>query len=351
VRSKANLPVLLAYAVLGLSVLGYLALRMGGDFFLQPAYRVSAAFATASQLVPGDEVTISGLEVGRVESVGPDAAGGAEATLLVHTAYAPLYRDARATVESKNLLGETYVELSRGSAAAGPLPDGGRIDREHTLTPVEVDQVLNALDADTRDHLVLLIDSLGDATAGRGSDLNAEAGDLRQLADSLSTIAHTLASSQQHLDSLISSLRKVLETLAAWHSEFRALIADWDRLMQELASRERDLQGTLVGQDRVMTVLDQALAGPSAQDLHTALAEAPGALDSADHYLDRGGVVFPAISKESPSVAGLFYELASVMSATDSNGDHMWRVYEVGGPQAASAGCPPSNPYAAGCRP
>jgi hypothetical protein len=100
-----------------------------------------------------------------------------------------------------------------------------------------------------------------------------------------------------------------------------------------------------------MTVLDQALAGPSAQDLHTALAEAPGALDSADHYLDRGEVVFPALAKDAPSVAGLFYELASVMSATDSNGDHMWRVYEVGGPQAASAGCPPSNPYAAGCRP
>ncbi len=333
-RSRSNLPVFIGYAVISLLVLGYLATQMGGEFVLQSPYRVKAQFASGAQLVPGDDVTVNGLRVGKIESLGPEA-GGAAATLIIHQQYAPVYRDSRAMVKFKNLLGETYVELTRGTAASGPMPDGGVIDINHTLTPVELDQVLNALNQDTRSQLVLLINNLGQAVAGRGADLNASAGDLKQVASSLSTIAHTLATSSTQLDSLISSLRKVLETLAAWHSQFRSLITDWDRLMKVLASRESDLQGLFVNQDRVLGIFDQALSGQGAGSLHSALAGAPATLDAANHYLDDANIIYPQVTAETPSVAALFYELASVMSgttSTDTGGGqtHAWRVYVTG---------------------
>jgi virulence factor Mce-like protein len=332
VRSRANVPVCLGYAAACLIVLGVLAGQMGGEFLLRPAYRVVAAFANGAQLVGGDEVTIDGFPVGRVESLRP-VDGGADVTLQLHPEHAPLFRDARAMVKSKNLLGETYVEVNRGTPGAGPLPDGGRIDLQHTLVPVEVSQVLDVLDASTRDRLVVLINELGESVQGRGEDLNASAADLRDVARSLETIAQAVASQSGHLDALLLDLRKVLDTLAAYHSQLSQLVADWDRLMKTLASRESDLQGVVVQEDRVVTVLDQALAGGNAQGLHSAIAEAPGLIDNTNHYLANGQVIFSDLHADSPAIADVFNRLASVMSGTDPQGDHMWRVYVV-----ASAG-------------
>src|SRR5437588_917558 len=139
---------------------------MGGEFILG-GYHVRAVFKTASDLVPGDDVTMSGLRVGKVESLSP-ASGTTQATLIIHKQFAPLFADARAVIRQKNLLGETYIEVNRGDASQGAIADGGTINEDHTLTPVEVDQVLNALDPQVRDQLNIVINTLGQATAGRG---------------------------------------------------------------------------------------------------------------------------------------------------------------------------------------
>jgi ABC-type transporter Mla subunit MlaD len=337
-RSRRNLPVVVGYAAICLVVLAGLGSQMGGEFLLRPAYRVGAVFASAAQLVAGDDVTINGYRAGRVESLRP-VAGGAEADLRLHAEYAPLWRDARAMVKSKNLLGETYVELSRGTTTAGPMPDGGRIGLDHTLVPVEIDQVLSVLDADTRQRLAVLLNELGESVQGRGQDLNASAADLGEVARSVEAIARAVAGQADHLDALLIDLRKILETLAAYHSQLRALVADWDRLMRTLASRETDLQGVIVQEDRVVTILDQALAGGNARDLHDAIAEAPGLLDNTDHYLVNGQVIFGDLNADAPAISDVFSRLASVMSGTNPQGDHMWRVYTVGSPGTVGLPC------------
>jgi virulence factor Mce-like protein len=373
-RSRWNLPIVVAYAVAVAVVGSYLGVRMGGEFLFQPTYRVAAEFGVGTQLVVGDDVTISGLRVGRVEGLEPVAAG-ARVELLIHRQYAPLYRDARAMVKTKNLLGEAYVELSRGSGGAGPIAEGGTIGRERTLTPVEVDQVLSVLDRDTRQQLVALIDGLGESVDGRGGDLNAATGSLRVVAQALETVAGSLAGQNGHLDSLLTSLTKVLDTLAAWHTELRQLIGDWDGVMRTLAARERDLQGVIVDEDQVVGVIDEALsrntpegrvqdydavlAGlnarrgdthglplsadqlqalvdqPLAPDatvgLHQALARSPRLVDAANHYLVNGDLVFGRVTGVTTPITDLFYELASVMSGVDSQGNHYWRVYPVNG--------------------
>jgi len=337
VRSRANVPVCLGYAAVCLVVLAVLAGQMGGEFLLRPSYRVAAVFATGAELVAGDEVTIDGLAVGRVESLRP-VDGGAEVRLQLHPEYAPLFRDARAMVKGKNLLGETYVELNRGTPQAGPMPDGGRIDLQHTLVPVEVSQVLDVLDASTRDRVVVLINELGESVQGRGQDLNASAADLRDVAQSLETIAQAVASQSGHLDALLADLRKVLDTLAAYHSQLRQLVTDWDRLMRTLASRESDLQGVVVQEDRVVTILDQALANGNARSLHDAIAEAPGLLNNTNHYLANGQVIFGDLNADGPAISDVFDRLASVMSGTDPQGDHMWRIYAVSSGGSVSTG-------------
>lgn len=326
-RSKRNLPIFIGYALASLLVLGYLATQMGGEFFFDHPYSVRAQFVSASDLVAGDDVTISGVRVGKIDWLRPGDRGGAVAQLLVHSQYAPLFRDARAVVQSKNLLGEAYVELSRGTASSGPMADGATIPEQRTLTPVEVDQILSVLDQDTRNRLVLLVNTLGEATAGNGENMNVSAGDLRSLAGSLSRIATAVAAQSSDLDVLISSLSKIMQTLATWHAEFRAMIADWDRLMAALDQRELALEGTIQENARVMAIFDQALAGSAASDLHSAIANGPATIDHANHYLDDANVVYPRLADNSNYIAALFYELASVMSGVDpKTGQHLWRV-------------------------
>lgn len=333
-RSRTNLPVFLAYTVIAFLVAGFLATQMGGEFVFG-GYRVNAIFKTASDLVPGDDVTMAGLRVGKVESLQPTASN-TQVTMLIHGDFSPLYSDARAVIRQKNLLGETYIELNRGSAGNSKITDGGTIDENHTLTPVEIDQVLNALDPQVRDQLDVVINSLGQATAGRGADMNASASDLSSIAVDLQALAHTLASNSDHLDALIADLTKVMETLAAWHADFRAMITDWDHVMATLAAREQNLQGTIVEQDRVMSILDQALSGSAASGLHSAIAQGPATVDNADHYLTGATTLFGIVQQNTPGIKQLFIQLASVMSGIghpnepgSNQGDwvHMWRVY------------------------
>lgn len=326
-RSRWNLPVFAAYSVICLVVLGALLIQMSGSGLFQQTYRVNASFVSAADLVPGDDVTISGVRVGRVASIQPTETGAVVA-LDFQQQYAPLYQDARAVVKSKNLLGERYVEVYRG-AGGSAIPAGGMLPSSHTLTPVEVSMVLDTLTPDVRDQLTIAINSLGEGVAGQGQNLNASAGDLRVLAEGLQGIADALATQSTDLDAVIVSLRKVMDTLAAWHSQFRQLIANWDAVMQELASREQQFTGTIDEQDRVMAILNQSLSGGADVSLHNAIAAAPGTINSAGQYLQEGDVVFPAVANETVDITRLFYELASVMSYNDPQTGHHWRVYEV----------------------
>jgi virulence factor Mce-like protein len=334
VRSRANLPIFIAYAVITALVAVFLGAQMGGEFIFG-GYHINALFKTGAELVPGDDITMAGLRVGKVESLTP-MAGSTRVGMLVHGDFAPLFKDARAVVRQKNLLGEAYIEVNRGTASDGAIADGGTIAEDHTLTPVEVDEVLNALDPQVRDQLTIVINSLGQATAGRGQDMNASAADISAVAVDLQALAHSLASNSDHLDALIADLRKVMETLAAWHADFRAMIADWDHVMATLASREQNLQGTVVEQDKVMSILDQALGGGAAQGLHSAIAEGPAAVDNANHYLGGATTVFADVQQNTPGIKQLFVELASVMSGVGHPKEpgtnpedwvHMWRVF------------------------
>ena len=328
-RSRWNLPIVLAYTAAAVAVLGYLFLHMGGELSFQPTYQLTADFTTASDLVPGDDVTVSGVTVGRVASV-QAVPGGARVGMQLQQRYAPVYRDARAMIKIKNVLDESYVELYRGTAVSGPLPQDGVIPASRTLTPVELAQVLSVLNPDTRSQLASVVNNLGASVTGRGQTLNSTAGTLRTTAQSLNGIAHAVASQQVSLGTLITSLSKVLATLAAWHEQLRGLVTNWDGVMRELAQHEQQLQGLVVNENQVMSILDQALAGNSAP-LNSAIRQSPQLIDSASAYTGNGQVIFGRLGQNVKPIDELFYELASVFSATDSQGNHYWRVYPVSG--------------------
>src|SRR4051812_35674477 len=142
--------VLFALSCFGLLL--FLWLAFGGPIPLKPkGYRFTTSFSEATQLAQEADVRISGVPVGRVKSIEPDPrTGRSDVVIELQARYAPLPSDARAMLRQKTLLGETYVELTPGSAGARALPEGGTLPEGQVSDTVELDEIFRSFDARTR---------------------------------------------------------------------------------------------------------------------------------------------------------------------------------------------------------
>src|SRR5439155_23483054 len=93
---------------------------------------VTAYFLSAEGLTQENDVVINGARVGTVVSVGiaPDdgpSQGGARVVMEIGGGSAPLHRGARATIRSKGLLGNPFVDLTAGPSSGVGIPSGGTL--------------------------------------------------------------------------------------------------------------------------------------------------------------------------------------------------------------------------------
>lgn len=194
----------------------------GGD----DGYSVTARFENAGQLVPGNQVRLGGRPVGSVESIRLSDDGGADVQLSLDRDIAPLRIGTSAVIRATSLSGiaNRYVTLELGSPAAGEIPDGGRIDADDTQAPVDLDQLFNALDPETREGLTLFIRGQGEIYRGRGEQAGRS---LDYLAPFLSTTAGLtgeLARDAQLLDGFLTDGSRALGAVAERRDELAALV-------------------------------------------------------------------------------------------------------------------------------
>src|SRR5437870_2528325 len=163
--------------LLALLAAGGLTAGLLGNLFGNHPYAVTACFLSAEGLTPQNDVVINGARVGKVSSVAiaPDngpSQGGAQVVLEVDGRAAPLHRGTRATVRPKGLLGNPFVELTPGSPGSEVIASGGTLPLQDTASPVDLDQVMDLFDPQTRARIQTLTREGGASLANRGSDLN-----------------------------------------------------------------------------------------------------------------------------------------------------------------------------------
>jgi phospholipid/cholesterol/gamma-HCH transport system substrate-binding protein len=138
-------------AIVAAAVLAGLLLLGGGS----GGYTVKARFQNASQLVKGNLVQVSGQAVGKVQKIDLTPDGQAEITMSIDEDHAPLRRGTRAIVRQASLSGiaNRYVDLTLPAQGAPQIPDGGTIGQDATTSAVDLDQVFNTFDPQTRKDL------------------------------------------------------------------------------------------------------------------------------------------------------------------------------------------------------
>jgi phospholipid/cholesterol/gamma-HCH transport system substrate-binding protein len=272
-------------------------------------FTVNAVVRNSNLLVPGSAVRIGGVDVGTVSSTGRYRDTNlAVVRMQIDNTSQEIHSDATVAIRPRLFLeGNFYVQLSPGTPSAPPIKDGGTIPVDHTSTPVQLDQVLDALPANIRSGLQQTLQGLGQAldttpSASENARLDPAVRGLtgaQALNKTFNTSVASLRDSAQvsqaltgptgkELSRTVSGFARASAGLARADGQLTQLISDFDTTMQATAAQQQGLRQTV------------ALLGPTARNANTAF----GALDRA----------FPAAEQYAIDLAGSLPELPQTIT-------------------------------------
>jgi phospholipid/cholesterol/gamma-HCH transport system substrate-binding protein len=238
--SLAGSPLLVGVATVLVTIVAvFLSYNANQGLPFVPTYDLTAEVPDAAGLVKGNEVRVGGKRVGIVRSIDAhQRANGqtvAKLDLKLETTVEPVRSDAQVTVRPRSPLGLKYVELVRG-VSGKPLPDGAALPASAARKSVDLDEVLNAFDAETRRSGQIALDALGTGLTGRGADVNRLLEAAPELTGSLRRVAANVASPRTNLRGFIRGLDRTVSELAPVARELGSLVASSDVTAGALAS-------------------------------------------------------------------------------------------------------------------
>jgi ABC-type transporter Mla subunit MlaD len=384
IQGVASSPAIVgAVTVLVLIVAVFLAYNANKGLPFVSTYDIKVRVPNADALVRGNEVRIGGSRVGVVRQVTPVQTGNggvaAELSLQLDKGAEPIPVNSTIIIRPKSPLGLKYLQILPGDSSTG-LKAGETLPLSAARPePVDLDQFFDMFDKKTRTAVQRNQAGFGNALAGRGPQINAAFGSLRELVESAQPVLRTIvapgtnfAGFWRALEALSATVAPVAETQAsmfvALDRTFAALARVSRPFIQETISKGPPaldaanadlpvLRPFLRDSQRFFTALrpgakalgetsptiDAALrAGipalnrsptlnaqvtPTAEAL-LALQEAPGVFSGLDLLIDTNELLGPSLKLISPAQTQcnyfslVFKNLADAFS--ESNGSANW---------------------------
>jgi phospholipid/cholesterol/gamma-HCH transport system substrate-binding protein len=256
-RTAVLAAIAFALSCIGLSI--FVWTQFAGTIpFAPKGYTIRAVFPETGQLVPGADVRISGVNVGKVTSVRPQGLNSL-VTMDLRRQFAPIPADTRGILRLKTLLGEAYIQLSTGNRSGPTLPDGGTIPPNQIERTQDLDQVLNSFDPSTQRALQQFLNGTFTALSGRGQDLNNTVGNLDPAVSQLTAVVGVLNQQQGNLQRLINNLGVVLTTLGNRSADVQSLVTAGNQVFSSTAARDAQLEATVNGLPPFMAQLRTTL--------------------------------------------------------------------------------------------
>ena len=127
------------FMIIGIICLGYLSIKLGKmEVFGDKWYEIQAVFSNSGGLKPGSSVVIAGVEVGRVKRIALD---DYQAKVVLNIPLnVKIQEDAIASIKTKGLIGEKFVEITPGGADELIEP-GGRI--RDTQSAIDFEELIS----------------------------------------------------------------------------------------------------------------------------------------------------------------------------------------------------------------
>ena len=127
------------FIIAGILCLGYLSVKLGKvEIVGKKGYEVYGVFSNVGGLKVGSSVEIAGVNVGRVTSIILD---NYQARIVLNfPTDLKLQEDTIASVKTRGLIGEKYVEITPGGSEEIIKP-GGRI--RETQPPIDIEELIS----------------------------------------------------------------------------------------------------------------------------------------------------------------------------------------------------------------
>jgi phospholipid/cholesterol/gamma-HCH transport system substrate-binding protein len=327
-------------------------------------FRLKAQFATAVNIAPKSPVRIAGVPVGQVTSIQRDGNTGV-VTMEISSAGLPIHRDASAKIRARILLeGNWFVDLQPGTPSSPTVSSGYTIPSTQTADPVQLDQILDALNTDTRANLQTFLAEFGSALtrkptpaqdaeqnpAVRGLNaaqaLNKTYRDSPQSLRGGAIVSQSFAGVEQHdLSHLIAGLEATTaklnvheQQLGEWVGNFNTFAASLANQSTSLAGAVAELPGTLQNATRAFASFNAA--APTIRRFSTELVpgveQTPATIKAAYPWIEQvqassaptelGGVA-RGLREAAPSVAQLIVPQAAFVEQTDQFSKCLSRVF------------------------
>ncbi|MGI8513332.1 MAG: MlaD family protein [Solirubrobacteraceae bacterium] len=295
--------------------------RFRFPFIEKKPFELKATFSTAQAVTPGQgqTVRVSGVRIGDISKVDLKD-GRAVVTMALDPEYDDLvHTDATALLRPKTGLKDMFVELSPGSAAAPRAKENWTLPINNTLPDINPDEIFEALDADTRDYVKLLVNGAGRGLDGRGSDLREVFKRFEPTNRDIAAVTSAVSTRRANLRRLINSLQRLNTELAAKDDDIAQLVSSSAVVFRAFAAENANVSETV---RRLPTALRQTtvtlgkverfanVLGPAADNLRPAvralnranLAVRPFAIEATPILRDR---IRPFVRNARPLVRDL----------------------------------------------
>jgi phospholipid/cholesterol/gamma-HCH transport system substrate-binding protein len=254
---RRDFTAILALLVAAIGVTAYILLHQPAFTFGRSYYHVSAEFQTAAAVTAGQgqSVDVAGVQVGEVAGV-KLRNGQAVVDMNIDTRYAPIYRDATLLLRPRTPLKDMYLALDPGTRAAGAIPNGGQLTSAATNPDVNFEEILSALDSDTRNYLLLLLGGGaqafhdGNATGPAPSPAAVAAlrGDFQRFAPlnrETSRLTHLLVARRLNIRRSIHNLGVVTGAIGQVGGQLTSLVRTSDTNFSAISSQDAQLNDAL----------------------------------------------------------------------------------------------------------
>jgi ABC-type transporter Mla subunit MlaD len=242
--STGQLLVIAGFALSCFGILLFLWITFGGPTpFKAKPYQVKIPFNEATQLAEQSDVRISGVNVGKVQSIdlAPNRSQ-AVATIDIDDQYAPLPESTRAILRTKTLLGETYVELTPGSRNGPELADGGTLPEANVAQSVQLDEIFRTFDPQTRAAFQSWMQEAAVAVNGQGQSLSYAIGEFEPAFTEFEKLFRILDTQRVAIGQLFRNGATTFRALRGREGELAGLIHNSNVVFQTTARRSRDIE-------------------------------------------------------------------------------------------------------------
>ncbi|PWU48957.1 MCE family protein [Micromonospora globispora] len=279
-KTTTSLVKLVLFATATLLATALLAQTLGA--FPPDGVTYRARFTDVTGLLPGDDVRIAGVRVGKVSDIAVVDDTVAEVAFTVDRDV-PVATSVHASIRYRNLVGQRYVALAEGPGEGRPLRANGLIPLDQTTPALDLTVLFNgfrplftALNPNDVNKLAYEIIQV----------LQGEGGTVASLLQRTASLTNTLADRDAVIGRVVTNLNSVLATLAGRDRELDQSVAQLQQFVSGLAADRTAVGDALANLGELTDVTSSLL-----REVRPPLAADVRALDDLAGSLDRNAAV------------------------------------------------------------